>query len=357
MKLNYFRSQLLLIFALIALSASSKLTRNAKNKDEGSGNYASGFICPFFEFSSKNGTQIDLHAKNVKFYPQDLEKQSNGYEHGFLFELTSKEDEKKLKRFAVKGTKDNTYYIPYRFFKADSVWNNQGNYQFKDIVSTLFNDNNEEFKFVIRMPYRSIRGMFYNAAEANKICQKINEHAISKRTQINSYISNILTEHSKLIPARNTLSNTKNKYSDFVNQEKAKKSQIEELKKKLEELLNKLNSNSNKIRELNSEVDKLKVENQSYQSEINDHTSTIQQHESITLELSSHPGNLENLIKETTENIKNLTDAIRESGENLKKIVPDKSSIVDSVLDAIKDEKTEYSNSKVSKELNSIRNI
>lgn len=346
MKLNNVTIFLVLIFALVALSTSSKLNRYAKKKDEGSGSYREGFTCPLLEIKSRMSGKDKkdfiekIQLKDVKFYPEQLEKKADDYKHGFLFEITQDQnvDVHFLKKVAVQVIEKDKYYIPYRFFNIDLDWRNSGKFDFKNIEGTLVNDDNEYFSFTLRLPYKTVE-MYYTPEQALKICQNIKNFANSQKQQIATVRESLHIEMVNLKLESKQLFNAKNSKEFYLEEEKNKLSDIDNYRSKFEDINGQIKDIEKNIHRINLELINLHSNKGALQSRLTEFETILNNIQEEGRKNNSKAKSQEEIINEKEAKVKTIKEKIEIYAKELKKVTPDKTQIINAIRSKAKTDK------------------
>jgi hypothetical protein len=186
MKFNTLKSILSLIFIGIVLS--NNVMRRNKAQDEGSGTWATGFVCPKI-FVSEGANANEVNQGEAKIMANDIVTPSNRVENGLRLEFTNAPANNSLITKVGVKVSEKVYYIPYRNFNTDFIYNNPVRAS-KTIKGTILSDEGVVYRLNINLPYKTF-GWFINDEEGSKLKDALQVNAINAQNYVKSIKTNI----------------------------------------------------------------------------------------------------------------------------------------------------------------------
>lgn len=227
---------------------NNRFKSQAKAKDEGSGSWREGYLCPRIKLNYNNN--LNIEAREVRFEATQLES-SIGKTNVIGWEFsTSKNVGENLKRFVTQN--GGKWIIPFRFISGKFVYTNPWGDN-KTISGWLKNDDGETAQITIDLPYK-LFGYYINDEEGEKIAGLLTrlgtEHQTIVRTN-KSGANSAASEYKAAKPLENAangdasklaaeIANQEKKLTDLQNSYQAKKTNLENAQKEVVTLRNQL---------------------------------------------------------------------------------------------------------------------
>jgi len=266
-------TKFLIIAAIVAVANTASLNNmrarrtQAKTKDEGNGDWRSGYTCPRVKLNYKNREAVE--ATNAKFQATQLEG-SLGKTNSIGWEFSTGSVGENLKRFVFKN--GNNFYIPYRFISGKFVYVNPFGSN-KYVSGWLKNDSGETAQLTIDFPYKTF-GWFINDEEGNKIASLLTslgaEHQnIVRANKVGA--NSAASEYKAAKPLENAATGDEAKLkAEIANQEKrldelntsytSNKTNLENAQKEVVSLRNQLADKEKNVETLNFNINTMAKE-------------------------------------------------------------------------------------------------
>lgn len=255
MKFSTLKSILSLIFIGIVLS--NNVMRRNKSKDEGSGTWDNGYVCPRIFLAV--GTNAEVNQGEAKIQAKDIVTPSNRAENGLRFEFTNAPAGGSLITKVGVKVSDKVYYIPYRNFNQDFNYNNPVRAA-KTIKGTIVADDGTIYQLNINLPYATW-GWFITDEEGAKIKDALIVNSNNSRNYVKSIKTNI-TNSAVVYLQKNELltaaTKDKSALDAKMNEQKAQlttlQTNIDNINKQIEEARLLVSQKQKAVAQANSEL-------------------------------------------------------------------------------------------------------